>query len=191
MPTQAPPLHARCRCTIVAYLDGAGRGERVASRTRIPDDITYAEWKAMFGLSLKARMRGYDVIARPAWRAGDLFQKVGEWLSVFEGLNREIYRCKGSTPAEIEQFITDKMNAWGKGSRAFVWFEWEAPIYHGGHVIVVQLNENGFVQYGDPQTGKIGVVRYFNEIKLDSVMIMRVDNLKFTNKIKWYYTNRK
>lgn len=137
----------------------------------------------------EARMRGYDVVARPSW-GGDPLQRVGNWLAVFEG-DKEIYNCKGNMPAEIENFITNKMKEWGKGSRAFLWFDWAEPILGKGHVIVTHLNENNFVQYGDPQTGKIGVVRYLKEIKPDSAVIMRVDNLEFNDKLKWYCADRK
>ena len=43
----APPLHPRCRCTIVAYLDKP-TGERFArqvKRERVPADVTYKEWR--------------------------------------------------------------------------------------------------------------------------------------------------
>ena len=42
----APPLHARCRCTIVAYLEGIAKGERVAGRERLPEDVTYRQWRS-------------------------------------------------------------------------------------------------------------------------------------------------
>ena len=52
----APPLHPRCRCTIVATFDtptskGKKSGERFArevSRERAPADMTYKEWKAVY-----------------------------------------------------------------------------------------------------------------------------------------------
>ena len=52
----APPLHPRCRCTIVATFDtpkGKSRktGERAARevpRERVPSDMTYRDWKAIY-----------------------------------------------------------------------------------------------------------------------------------------------
>ena len=48
-------MHARCRCTIVAYLEGIGKGkdERAArddggKYTRVPDDMNYRDWKAVY-----------------------------------------------------------------------------------------------------------------------------------------------
>ena len=41
-------MHARCRCTIVAYLDDAAKGERVAGRERLPADVTYKQWRAQY-----------------------------------------------------------------------------------------------------------------------------------------------
>lgn len=71
-------------------------------------------------------------------------------------------------------------------SRSFVWFDWEKPVvYLGkGHVIVAQLNENGFLQFGDPQAKKIGAARCLNSAEVGSVIIIRVDNLKFTDIVK-------
>ena len=130
----------------------------------------------------EARMRGYDVIARPSWGTDDLLQKVENWLNVFNG-EKETYNCVGSKPDEIKTFIDAKMNEWGAGSRAFVWFNWDNR-KSAGHVIVSQLNENGFVQYGDPQVSKIGAVSYLGEVKIGSVVMMRVDNLSFTDIVK-------
>ena len=141
----------------------------------------------------EARMRGYDVIARPSWGKDDPLQKVGNWLEVFAKDGREIYNCAGNNAAELEKFIETKMKEWGKGSRAFVWFDWkESAVSLGrGHVIVTRLNENGYVQFGDPQTGEIGAVRCLKAAKPGSVLIMRADNLKFTNEIKCCCMNRR
>ena len=140
----------------------------------------------------EVRMQGYDVIARPSWGAGDPLQKVGNWLEVFEENSREIYNCVGKTVKELEEFITARMTEWGKGSRAFVWFKWEGATKSDdfGHVIVTRLNENGFVQYGDPQKRKIAVIKYLSAIQFDSVVIMRADTLKFTDEIKRCCVNR-
>ena len=141
----------------------------------------------------EARMRGYDVIARPSWGENDSLRRVGNWLKVFEEDGREIYNCVGNTANEIEKFIRDKMKEWGKGSRAFVWFQWEN--FFGsdefGHTIVIQLNENGFVNFGDPQTKKMGAIRCLSAAKLNSVVIMRVDNLSFTELVKRCCMNRR
>ena len=140
----------------------------------------------------EARMRGYDVIARPSWGADDPLQKVGDWLEIFEESSREIYNCVGKTSTEIEKFITARMNKWGEGSRAFVWFKWEGATERDdfGHVIVTHIKGNGFVQYGDPQRSKISATKYLNEAKPGTVLIMRADTLKFTDKVKRCCMNR-
>ena len=48
----APPMHARCRCTIVAY-DGLQYGTRATrgdngSYQRVPADMSYRDWKAVY-----------------------------------------------------------------------------------------------------------------------------------------------
>ena len=140
----------------------------------------------------EARMRGYDVIARPSWGAEDSMQSVGALLSVFEDGDKGTFRCVGSTVYEIKKFIVDKMTEWGKGSRAFVWFDWDNFFENCtlAHVIVTRLNENRFVNFGDPQTRKISAVECLNGVKLDSVKILRVDNLKFTELVKRYCMNK-
>ena len=41
----APPMDPRCRCTIVAYMEGVGKGSRIAEgRTRISADVSYRQW---------------------------------------------------------------------------------------------------------------------------------------------------
>ena len=132
----------------------------------------------------EARMRGYDVIARPCWGAEDPMQSVGALLSVFEDSGKETFRCVGSTVDEIKKFIVDKMTEWGKGSRAFVWFNWDNLHPNKGHVIVTQFNENNFVNFGDPQMKKIGATNYLKDVNFDSVIIIRVDKLKFTELVK-------
>ena len=80
------------------------------------------------------------------------------------------------------------MTAWSVNSRAFVWFEYADSTY--GHVIVTQLNENGFVNFGDPQTRQIGAIRCLNAAKFGSIVIMRVDGLNFTDLVKRCCVNR-
>ncbi len=132
----------------------------------------------------EARMRGYDVIARPSWGDDDTLSKIGNWLEVFAEEDKKIYNCKGTTVAEIKNFIAGKLKEWGVGSRAFVWFKWNDFTDGAGHVIVAQLNEKEFVQYGDPQKRKIGAEDSLNAIKIGTAKLMRVDNLEFTNAVK-------
>ena len=138
----------------------------------------------------EARMRGYDVVARPSWGFNDPLRKVKTLLAVFD--EPEVYRCAGKTVAEVEKFIADKMSAWGTGVRAFVWFDRgnDIRLRNLGHIIVAQLNENGFVNFGDPQKRKLGAVRCLSEARLDSVKIMRVDDLQFTELVKRCCMNR-
>ena len=109
---------------------------------------------------------------------------------MFSG-ERETYNCVGSTVEEIEKFIEHKMKEWGTGSRSVVWFQWNQYNFTEGHAIVVNLKDNGFVQYGDPQKNRISAVSYLNSAKLSSIIIMRIDNLNFTDVIKRCCMNRK
>ena len=45
----APPMHARCRCTICASIDGVKRRSRIAERReKIPGNVTYEKWKSRY-----------------------------------------------------------------------------------------------------------------------------------------------
>ncbi len=164
----------------IIYANGDGKG--IGRKTNCQRCVVAHE----------ARMRGYDVIARLSWGSEDPMPKVVNWLNIFEETGRAIYKCEGEKLEEIEKDIAAQMTEWGKGSRAFVWFQWENPFHQDrdGHVIVTHLNENGFVQYGDPQTGKIGAIRCLSGAKLGSVKLMRVDNLKFTDEVKRCCVNK-
>ena len=140
----------------------------------------------------EARMRGYDVVARLGWGNDDDMRRVESLLKVFADEGKEIYRCKGAKVADVEKFITEKMTDWGTNSRAFVWFEFKSAVDMGelNHAIVARLNENGVVNFGDPQIGSKAALKELNQAKLGSVKIMRVDNLKFTDVVKRCCVNR-
>lgn len=45
----APPIHARCRCTICASIDGVKRKSRIAEgRVKLDGDLSYSEWRAKY-----------------------------------------------------------------------------------------------------------------------------------------------
>ena len=310
----APPLHPRCRCTIVATFDSPGKrgktsGERVARdengrRTRVPADMTYKDWKAIyidksktfdawqkemdtkyaampptreqlrgreiidklssgapltsikpndkvvgaikpltseqikeirdaedkafksktgadFGFKMmrtspdwakeilmtnppnknyghtpncqrcvvahEARMRGYDVIARPSWGANDTTRSTGEWLHAFDYSYADFKECVGATGEEVIESAKDIMRSFGEGARAIIVFKWSKMPGEeiSGHVIVAQCREHGTVNFGDPQWGERTAAYKLKSADIkERIILLRVDNLKFTDTVK-------
>lgn len=141
----------------------------------------------------EARMHGYDIVARPSWSAGDSTRSTGEWLHAFDYAPPDIVTCVGKSAGEIKEFIENKMRSFEKGSRAIVVFKWSKVAFRPaeGHAIVAQCHDNGVVNFGDPQTGKRAVGHLLNSIDTKAgVLLLRVDNLKFTDLIKRCCMNR-
>ena len=135
-------------------------------------------------------MRGYDVMARPSWGYSDPMLKVANWLSAFEYSPLDIKGCSGRTVEEVTDKIDGIMKSFGENSRAIIWFEWENRSSSGGHAIVSAYFENGKVGFGDPQFKSRAAVKHLNSAKLESVVLLRIDNLKFTNIVKRCCMNR-
>ena len=317
----APPMHARCRCTIVAYLEGSDKGQRATrdddgKYQRIPADMSYRDWKAVyidktktletwraefdarrqadeqsplrqrgrqviedlaagrlptaasggkvaadevgtirvakrltpaqikeirdaedaafraktgadFGfrkmngspdwakeitstnppdkiyghtpncqrcvVAHEARMRGYDVIARPSWGLEDTLRNTGQWLKAFDYSPTDFKQCIGSTGDEVLKSATEIMRSFGEGSRAIIVFKWDKALsgLYDGHTIVAQCREHGTVIFGDPQWAQRAAAHKLKTADYESgIIILRVDNLEFTDVVKRCCKNR-
>ena len=102
-------------------------------------------------VALEARMRYFDVVARPSYGIGDPMLKNEEWLSVFDYSPSQIKNCAGKTSAGVIASAKKIMRSFGEGSRAIVWFNWADYDSVGTHVLVSILEE-GEVKFGDPQS---------------------------------------
>ena len=77
--------------------------------------------------------------------------------------------------------IADKMHSYGDGSRAVIQILYRGG---GGHVFNVE-NDNGRIVYIEAQTGKIkDMPRTMKSVRTDSVNIVRVDNLRVSERAK-------
>ena len=141
-------------------------------------------------VALEARMRGYDVIARPSWGDNDTMIRAGNWLAAFDYDPSKIRKCSGKNFEDIIKSITDQMKSYGEGSRGLVVFKWQEWYRKDGHVISVQTNSSGKVIFVDPQDGSRAAISKLKMAKLDEIYILRVDNLNFTEVVKRCCVNR-
>ena len=140
-------------------------------------------------VAFEARMRGYDVIARPSWGANDDLRIAREWLSAFEYSSDEIRKASGKTAEEIIKSVEEIMRSFGDGARAVIWFQWRNARSGGGHVISARFANNEVV-FLNPQNSLKDAKEFFKLANLDSIGMLRVDNLEFTNVVKRCCMNR-
>ena len=134
-------------------------------------------------IAFEMRMRGYDVSARPSWGADDPMLKNAEWLSVFNYSPNEIKKCFGKNTNEIINSAKKIICSFGEGSRAIIWFNWAYYDSIGTHALVA-VCDDGTAMFADPQSGLSNVERFLHFAAVDSVKILRVDNLSVNDKVK-------
>ncbi len=166
--------------TEISYVNGNGKSfERMINCQRCV-------------VALEARMLGYDVIARPSYGITDEMRKVENLLNVFEKTNPILKLSKEELEGDIVESVENIVKSFGKGSRAFIWFKWDKNTSHknGSHIIGAQCQEKNVVQISDGQTKLIAARQQLKEAVAESICIMRVDNLKFTDLVKRFCMNR-
>ena len=139
----------------------------------------------------EARMRGYDVVARPSWGANDPLHST--WLHAFNFSYSDFAVCQGQTGEEVIKSTEKLMRGYGEGSRAIIVFKWDKTktFAQDGHVIVAQCRERDVINFGDPQTGERAAAYKLNFADFAAkVVLLRTDNLKFTDIIKRCCKNR-
>ena len=141
-------------------------------------------------VAFEARMRGYDVIARPSWGDDDSLRSSGAWIKAFNFSYNDFKICNGKTADDVVESIKELMYSFGEGARAIIIFKWNKSYGFDGHAIVAQYNK-GIVNIGDPQTGERAAAYKLNKADLKSdVLLLRVDNLQFTDMVKRCCMNR-
>ena len=86
--------------------------------------------------------------------------------------------------------VEDIMRDFGEGARAVIWFRWRDKRMGDGHVIVVECRKDGIVNFGDPQNRSRSAKKILQCAALDSIGILRIDNLDFTDVVKRCCMNR-
>lgn len=155
-------------------------------------------------VAYELRRRGYDVEALPTFKGDDLGaisfrddnKKIlkGKWEGAFKSaknINVGSSGVKENTTAAEKQVINNiekQMASYGEGARAVVQILYRSG---GGHVFNVEYN-NGKVQYIEAQAGKIkNIAQTMQSVKTDSVNLVRVDNLKISERAKKSVKTRK
>lgn len=128
------------------------------------------------------RRRGYDVIAKPRLAEREDFLLYMEsqwgWPAVYE--NYKLEYCGSRYGYLAKQNVINRMKGYGDGSRAIVRINW--LLRDKGHVFMAENHESE-IYFIDPQTGGIDVSWYFDYAEPFSVVLMRTDNLEFTDLI--------
>lgn len=146
-------------------------------------------------VAYELRRRGYDVEALPTYE-GDTLPRIayqnaskgtyeGYWKGAFR--HSKTLNVGGSTSEKVLQNITDKMHSFGSGSRAVVQIFYKNG---GGHVFNVENNGGRMVWVG-AQTGKLKDINdTLSHVKTEKVNLVRVDNLKISDRAKNYVKNK-
>ena len=124
------------------------------------------------------RRRGFLVESLPLSSEEDFYTQDNNWQLIFENGNKNVI---GNLHDSGEKDIKALMKSWGNGSRAIIAISREIE---SGHIFAVE-NVNGKIVFIDPQWGTYGkeVEAYFSEAANGLTQILRVDNLKFTDRI--------
>jgi hypothetical protein len=121
------------------------------------------------------RMRGFDVVAKPAIPVGD--DVIDNWQNIFEGAKWEV--CSRNDVNDIDAY----MKAWGTGSRAEIYVEWQdIDGVRWGHVLASVIDGEQ-VYYVDPQNGNTHALDWFRDKDVTNILVARIDNLNPSNYI--------
>lgn len=141
-------------------------------------------------VAYEARRRGYDVTAQPTYEGDQMPYGVhgnGRWQGAFQHAKRQ--DVSGSTPSSARRHLETQMASYGDGSRAVMSVQWSGKDF--GHVLNVEYHK-GKVSYIDGQSGSKYVAgELFKSIDTNRVGLVRVDNLRFSDRAKNMITKDK
>lgn len=133
-------------------------------------------------IAYEARRRGYDVHATQSFE-NDILAMANEpdlWTLVFKGA--KMVMVEGYHPKTIEAKISQALKGYGPGSRVVI--RYEGKFGNEGHVFIGE-NIGDRVFFVEPQTGEFHGTEIFSGKKKNSFAYTRIDNLEFTEKIKY------
>lgn len=121
------------------------------------------------------RMRGYDVIAKPAIFPPEVDEIHKHVYNIFKGM--ELKDCAAGGIEDVNRY----MRAWGNGSRAELFIRWtnNSGVLIGAHILAV-VQENGHTRFIDPQNGVTDVLGWLAGKKIAE---LQLDNLQVSNYI--------
>ncbi|MGN1412470.1 MAG: toxin glutamine deamidase domain-containing protein [Oscillospiraceae bacterium] len=122
--------------------------------------------------AFEARIRGFDVIAKPSLENDTL--GFSEYRKIF--VDMQWIKCpNGSGIEDIKKY----MQQWGNGARA----EISIKTTDGSHLFIAEQHDNK-TYFKDPQNGSLNGENYFNKKLIDITEISRIDNLNFSELIR-------
>lgn len=146
-------------------------------------------------IAYELRRRGYDVTAQPTYDGDKLPNQAfrgkdgkrwAHWMGAFQGAKPESIAAGG--PAAAVKALNDAMRRYGEGSRAVLQIVWKGGM---GHVVNVEFR-NGRVYINDAQAGgKINAGELFSKVRTADTQLVRVDNLKISERAKKSVTKDK
>ena len=154
------------------------------------------KWRRNCGkcvVAYEARRKGLDVEALPRIGKNDPLRMVKNWLSAFDYKTSDLRKCTGSNATEIVKSIKEFMIKQGEGARAIISLQWN-PIKQKnltGHAMFAETIGKDIVKISDPQSGLFEAEFMLEDALLDSVIILRVDNLELTEEAKKCYQKRR
>lgn len=87
--------------------------------------------------------------------------------------------CISNPRAGVFRKVVTQMRSWGVGARAIVRVQW---INGGGHVFIAENRPEG-IKFIDPQPGRLDVIFYFNDVKVNGTYLLRIADKKFSELI--------
>ena len=132
--------------------------------------------------AIELRYRGYDVIAKPLESA--TLNRGYNFLKVFDGYEKNLKPLNDN----VQEKAVKQMLEWGNGSRAEIRISTSSNNIFG-HVFTA-VNDNGNIVFIDSQQGLVDVKSIFKRVRGDLNFIVKVDDLAFTESIKYYVENR-
>ncbi len=161
-------------------------------------------------VTMEARLRGYNVEVLPNTR-GSVLQRLAlqtnlAWIDPATGKYPEYILKPQFLDTMTEQVNTPKrLYAWlnknlAKNARYTIQFGWKG-MRRSGHIICIELDENGRLRMYDPQVNKTyygdDIIKYFTRVKFQTKhwsgrkiyigpKLLRIDNLDFNREIVNY-----
>lgn len=146
-------------------------------------------------IAYELRRRGYDVTAQPTYKNDNLPSQAyrdrqgrrwSYWMGAFQGAKPESIAAGG--PEAAVKALNAAMKRYGDGSRAVLQLVWRGGM---GHVVNVEYR-NGRVYLNDAQSGgKYSARELFAEVRTADTQLVRVDNLKISERAKKSVTKDK
>ena len=135
-------------------------------------------------IAYELRRRGYDVIAKPKAGSKDYFANMVKdnegWFTVFESYEK--VDCGADKGEKVKENIEKQMKAWYNKDktniRAAINVCWETE---GSHVFIVEY-DGSKIEFLEPQCS-YDAVKHFDNIFPWTADLIRLDNVKFTDKI--------